>query len=63
MFEKNLLIIKNDLKYHRRDREYLMKYFIQKRLNTSLSSYFKQLESSVYAISVTNPEIVLKEMK
>ena len=40
MFEKNLLIIKNDLKYHKRDKDYLIRFFIQKRLNDSLSSYF-----------------------
>lgn len=63
MFENNLLSIKNDLKYHKRSRNYLMKYFIQKRLNTSLSSYFKNLESSVYTITVSDPEVILKEMK
>ncbi len=62
MFEKNLLTIKNDLKYHKRDKDYLIKFFIQKRLNDSLSSYFKNLESSVYALVVANPEKVIKEM-
>ena len=63
MFEKNLLTLKNDLKYHHRNKEYLIKFFIQKRLNASLSSYFKNLESSVYALTVANPEKVIKEMK
>lgn len=62
MFEKNLLIIKNDLKYHRRDRKSLMKYFITKRLNVSFTDYFKNLESSVYTLTVADPERVIKEM-
>ena len=62
MFEKNLLTIKNSLKYHKRDRAYLMKYFITKRLNVSFTDYFKNLESSVYALTVADPENVIKEM-
>lgn len=62
MFEKNLLYLKQELKLHKRDREYLLKYYIQKRLNLSLSSYFKNLESSAYAISVADPNNVLKEL-
>lgn len=62
MFEKNLLEIKNSIKYHKRDKEYLIKYFINKRLNDSLNSYYKALESSVYALSVKDPERVVKEM-
>ncbi len=62
MFEKNLLTIKSDLQYHHRNKTYLTKYYIQKRLNKSLSSYFKALESSVYALSVAKPEKVIKEI-
>ena len=62
MFEKNLLTIKNDLQGHNRDRQDLLKFFITKRLNISLSTYFKNLESSVYAISVADPETVLKDL-
>ena len=62
MFEKNLHSIKNDLKYHKRDRNTLMSYFIKKRLNESLKSYYSSLESSVYALSVSNPEQVVKEL-
>ena len=62
MFEKNLLNIKNDLKYHKRDKEYLIKYFIAKRLNTSFTDYFKNLESSVYTLTIADPNCVIKEM-
>lgn len=62
MFEKNLQVLKNDIKYYRRDRDTLMKSYIEKRLNESLSSYFKTLKSSVYAISVSDPEKVIKEL-
>lgn len=62
MFEKNLLNIKNDLKYHRRDRQYLIKYYITKRLNMSFTDYFKNLESSVYALAIADPSNVIKEI-
>lgn len=62
MFEKNLQEIKNDLKLHKRDKDTLIRFFINKRLNDSLNSYYKTLESSVYALSVSNPEKVIKEI-
>lgn len=62
MFEKNLQEIKNDLKLHKRDKDTLIRFFIDKRLNDSLNSYYKTLESSVYALSVSNPEKVIKEI-
>lgn len=62
MFKQNLLNLKHELQYHKRDRDYLMKHFIIKRLNVSLTTYFKNLESSVYTLSVADPERVIKEM-
>ena len=62
MFEKNLQEIKNDLKLHKRDKDTLIRFFINKRLNDSLNSYYKTLESSVYALSVSNPEKIIKEI-
>lgn len=62
MFKKNLLSIKNDLKLHKRDKNTLIRFYINKRLNDSLTSYYKTLESSAYALSVSNPEKVIKEI-
>ena len=61
MFKDNLQEIKNDVQYYKRDRSKLITYYINKRLNDSLNSYFKQLNSSVYALSVSDPEKVMKE--
>ena len=61
MFKDNLQEIKNDVQYYKRDRSKLITYYINKRLNDSLTSYFKQLNSSVYALSVSDPEKVIKE--
>lgn len=55
--------IKNSIKYHRRDKKQLMRSYIEKRLNESLNSYYKTLKSSVYALTVADPEKVLKEME
>ena len=62
MFEQNLQEIKNSVKYYKRDRDGLMKYYIDKRLNESLTTYFKTLNSSVYALSVSDPVKVMKEI-
>ena len=62
MFEENLQNIKSSIKYYRRDKSDLMKYYIDKRLTDSLTSYFKTLSSSVYALSVADPEKVVKEL-
>lgn len=62
MFEENLQNIKNSVQYYKRDRNELMKYYIDKRLRDSLVSYFKTLNSSVYALSVSDPEKVVKEL-
>lgn len=62
MFEENLQNIKNSVQYYKRDRNELMKYYIDKRLRDSLVSYFKTLNSSVYVLSVSDPEKVVKEL-
>jgi len=62
MFEKNLQIIKNDIKYYKRDRDELIKYYITKRLNESLNSYYYSINRSSYALSVSDPEKVIGKM-
>lgn len=58
----NLNIIKEDLKGHRRNKRDLEKYYINKRLNESLSSYSKQLEYSIAYLNNRKAENVIKEM-
>lgn len=62
MFEKNLQDIKSSIKYYKRDPNTLIKYYINERLNKSLVTYFKTLSSSVYSLSVSDPEKVIKEI-
>lgn len=62
MFEQNLLDIRKDCQFHKRDRQDLMKSYIEQRLTESLNSYYKTLSSSVYALSVAEPEKVVKEL-
>lgn len=62
MFRENLQNLKSDIKYYKRDHDELMKMYINKRLNESLVSYFKTLNYSVYALSVSDPEKVVREL-
>ena len=63
MFEKNLIDIKNDLQLHKREKDYLIKFFVNKRLNESLYNYIKDLNRSVRVLSNCSPDAVLKELK
>jgi len=60
MFKKNLLKIKEDLQSHRRDKVQLKAYYINTRLNKSLHTYYKTLNSSAYAVSVADPEQAMR---
>ena len=62
MFRENLQNLKSSIKYYKRDHDELMKMYINKRLNESLVSYFKTLNYSVYALSVSDPEKVVREL-
>lgn len=49
-------------KYHR-DRSKLDKYYIYKRLNESLESYYDDLEYSLKYLRNRQPENILKKME
>ena len=62
MLYNNLIRIKKDLYEHKRDPKSLTYYYINKRLNASLSSYYKQLTTSVSYLDNRKPENVIKEL-
>ena len=62
MFEKNLRNIKDSVQYYKRDRDEVLAKCISIRLQKSLETYYKTLKSSAYALSVANPEDVIKDI-
>ena len=60
---KELMTLKNDMKKYHRDRSKLDKYYIHKRLNESLESYYDDLEYSLKYLRNRQPENILKKME
>lgn len=61
MYNK-LMSIKSDLSKHHRNRSQLEKYYINKRLNECLNSYYKDLEYSLRYLDNRQPENVFKKL-
>lgn len=61
MYNK-LLSIKKDMSLHHRDKEYLERYYIDRRLKQSLNSYYKDLEDSLRYLYNRKPENVFKKL-
>ena len=61
MYNK-LLLIKKDMSSHHRSKEYLERYYINKRLKDSLNSYYKDLEDSIKYLHNRKPENILKKL-
>ena len=57
------MTLKNDMKKYHRDRGKLDKYYIYKRLNESLESYYDDLEYSLKYLRNRQPENILKKME
>lgn len=60
---KELIYLKSEMKKYHRDRTELVKYYINKRLNDSLASYYKDLEYSIKYLDNRQPENVFKKME
>jgi hypothetical protein len=60
---KELLYLKSEMKKYHRDKSVLVKYYINKRLNDSLNSYYKDLEYSIKYLDNRQPENILKKME
>lgn len=61
MYNK-LLNLKKELSYYHRNKEDLEKYYISKRLNDSLVSYYKDLEYSMKYLENRKEENIFKKM-
>lgn len=58
---KQLINLQNEMKKYHRDKSKLDEYYIHKRLNESLNSYYKDLEYSLKYLNNRQPENVLKK--
>ncbi len=54
--------LKEELKFYHRDRKFLEKYYINKRLNDSLESYYKDLKYSLKYLENRKAENIFKKM-
>lgn len=59
---KELLKLKSEMKNYHRSKNDLTKYYIYKRLNESLESYYNDLEYSLKYLNNRQPENILKKM-
>ena len=56
-----LLEIKKELRKYHRDRQFLEKYYINKRLHDSLISYYSDLEDSIKYLNNRQSENIFKK--
>ncbi len=61
MYNK-LMEIKDDLARHHRDKKYLEVYYLQSRLNATLSAYYKDLEYSINYLNNRKEENIFKKL-
>lgn len=57
-----LCVMQNDCNRHHRDKKYLIKYYIEKRLLESLSAYYSDIEKSVSYLENRKAENVVRKM-
>ena len=55
----NLQIILEDLKLHKNPKENLLYSYINKRLNKSLLSYYKELQTSIKFLNLKQDNVVM----
>ena len=63
MFKDILYSMLNDMSKYHRDKDDLLAYYINKRLNKSLQVYYKELSKSIEYLSSKSELKVLKNMK
>ena len=62
MSEEILIKMLSNIKNHQRNPDQLFEYYVQKRLDKSLQTYYKQLMSSFSSLSSYDEKNVLKQL-
>lgn len=62
MFEQELLLIRNDLNKHHRDKSKLLEYYINTRLNKTIDAYYSDIMDSYNYLNNRNEFNMIKRM-
>ena len=62
MFEQELLLIRNDLNKHHRDKSKLLEYYINTRLNKTIDAYYSDLMDSYNYLNNRDEFNMIKRM-
>ena len=62
MFEQELLLIRNDLNKHHRDKSKLLGYYINTRLNKTIDAYYSDIMDNYNYLNNRNEFNMIKRM-
>lgn len=62
MFEQELLMIRNDLNKHHRDKSKLLEYYINTRLNKTIDAYYSDIMDSYNYLNNRDEFNMIKRM-
>ena len=62
MFEQELLLIRNDLNKHHRDKSKLLEYYINTRLNKTIDAYYSDIMDSYNYLNNRDEFNMIKRM-
>ena len=62
MFEQELLLIRNDLNKHHRDKSKLLAYYINTRLNKTIDAYYSDIMDSYNYLNNRDEFNMIKRM-
>ena len=62
MFKQELLLIRNDLNKHHRDKSKLLEYYINTRLNKTIDAYYSDIMDSYNYLNNRNEFNMIKRM-
>ena len=62
MFKQELLLIRNDLNKHHRDKSKLLEYYINTRLNKSIDAYYSDIMDNYNYLNNRNEFNMIKRM-
>ena len=62
MFEQELLLIRNDLNKHHRDKSKLLEYYINTRLNKTIDAYYSDIMDNYNYLNNRNEFNMIKRI-